>query len=63
MYHQSFESAFAEAFFCGNKKEEKEIAGRVPSRELYKVVFTEDKVREKGERDGVSLCCVYSFFS
>ena len=35
----------------------------IPSGELYKVVLREDKVREKGERECVSLSCVYSFFS
>ena len=33
----------------------------IPSRELCKVVLTEDKVREKGER--VSLCPVFTPFS
>ena len=33
----------------------------VPSQELYKVVFTEDKVREKGGRVCLSLLCLLLF--
>ena len=35
----------------------------VPSRELFKVVFTEDKVREKGGRVCLSVLCVFTPFS
>ena len=33
----------------------------IPSRELYKVVLTEDKVREKGERVSLSVLCLLLF--
>ena len=33
----------------------------LPSRELYKVVLTEDKVREKGERVSLSVLCLLLF--
>ena len=35
--------------------------GQLPSRELYKVVLTEDKVREKGERVSLSVLCLLLF--
>ena len=55
----NFDDYFWEGFLP--KKDPKFKLYKVPSRELYKVVFTEDKVREKGGRVCLSLLCLLLF--
>ena len=43
------------------EKDPSKVGSKIPLLELYKVVFTKDKVREK-RREGESLCAVFTPF-